>query len=189
MKGSIQPSFLAFAAMILLLGSTIATLAHPEEDDKDIGVRHDQTIFYATSNLPNKNWHQFFSVANVMGCAAEGPTCSYLQVVVTTSSASTNALTTLTPTNPSTNAASSPTTLLLRKAAASSTPTALSLMDRALPALVVSLNLLWGSRALIVTQVFQGLLSVTLWSAMWLGKYARESTLVTTSWIHNFNAR
>jgi len=35
MKGSIHPTCLVFAAMILLFGSTLATLAHPEEEDKD----------------------------------------------------------------------------------------------------------------------------------------------------------
>ena len=32
--------------MILLLGSTIATLAHPEEEDKDIEVRHDRPHYF-----------------------------------------------------------------------------------------------------------------------------------------------
>ena len=89
--------------------------------------------------------HQFISVANAMESAAMAPTYlpPTLGALPTTSTVSINVSPTKIPMNLSPNAASSPMTIPAPTTATYS-PTAQSLMDLALPALVVSLSLLWG---------------------------------------------
>ena len=130
--------FVAIAAMFLLLGTILANQA---EDSKDIEVRNDQGIQTPNSNITN--WHHFFSVANAMGSAAMAPTYlpPTLGALPTTSTVSINVSPTKIPMNLLPNAASSPMTIPAPTTATYS-PTAQSLMDLALPALVVSLSLL-----------------------------------------------